>query len=241
MTYAVTSQATQCARFSVAPMMGWTKGSSLLFKINNLIEIRFKSSCESHTAKAKHAADFDGLLCGISRLLFAFVVSFANAVSAEEARTHIFTSTDYFERYIRNGEWEIEVSDTRVDYTCITCGGGLVARLEVIAPYNLGNFPSRQERYLAERRQLCFELTSNRLGRCVDTQRASVRPALRGFQSETELGAIREIEIVFFYHDPYWPGPELLRTTITISEGATLPRKSVDRFMWDMARLTLFW
>ena len=229
------------ARLSVAPMMDWT-GAFLLFRdISVLTYGRFKESCESHTPKAQCTAVFDSFLNSMLGLLVVFVVSFATALSAEEARTYIFTSTNHFERYIRNGDWEIEVSDTCVDYTCLTCGGDLVARLEVIAPYESGNFPSGQDRYLAERKELCFELTANRSGRCVDTQNTSVRPALRGFQSETELGAIREIEIVFFYNDRYWSGPEPLRTTITISEGATLPTESVRRFMWDMARLTLFW
>ena len=176
-----------------------------------------------------------------SGLLLASWMLIAGAATAQENRTDVLSQSSLFEKLAADGVWDAEVSGSQIEYTCLTCDGEISARLEVIAPYDADVSATPQERYLTELRQRCSDLTAQRSGRCIGTREIAVRPSLRGFRSETEMPTHREIEVVFFYHDQIWPGPELLKTTITISDSASLSEESVEMFMWHMARLTLYW
>ena len=231
----------QHAKLSIAPMMVWTDSHVVNFENNTLALWTAIESYKIHTNWSTYRAIFSRFCIWIASLLAVLSMSVVNAARAEEARMDSLASSYLIENLVAERNWEVTLYERRIDYVCLVCGGKLIARLEVLAPYDAGHFSTPGKRYLAERRQRCFELTANGQGRCVGTQHASVRRSLSGFQSETEMLSKREIEIVFFYHDRRWPGPELIRTTIDVSEGATLPEESVVLFMWHMARLTLFW
>lgn len=203
---------------------------------------RHENSDEVTISKACLATNLPRFYRLVSSVLILLSLLVSRAVYADESRLEILAESYLIENLQQEGHWEVDVGEERINYKCLICNGELVARLEIISPYHSDPFTSRSERYLSERRRRCVDLVVNDLGRCIGTQDISFRGgALRGFQSETHFLSNREVEVVFFYHDPRWPGPEMIKTTIYMARGFSLPNGSVEMFMWHMARLTLYW
>ena len=141
----------------------------------------------------------------------------------------------------RDGEWEVEVSESSVMYSCLICSGQTTASLELIEPNVAGNFGTLEKRYIADREQHCADLTMDGRGRCVGTQPTGLRGgALSGYISESEVSDRREVEIVFFYYERRFE-PTLIRTRLVIENGSFLPNGAIEMFHWHMAKTTIFW
>ncbi len=160
---------------------------------------------------------------------------------AEENRVSRLAGSHLIKSLERDGNWTAEVSASRIEYTCLKCGGKVEAIVEVISPYTSENHASLGQRFLAERKLLCAQLTTLGTGRCVRTDPTGMRGgALTGFRSDIEMTGRKEIEIAFFYHEEGLD-PELIRATVVIESGAVLPQNSIEMFRWHMARLTNPW
>lgn len=172
-------------------------------------------------------------------------VSFVVAVSclpsqpahAGEDRFSRLTGSYLFKLMEANDDWDIAVLPEAVVYSCLTCEGSVVARLEIVAPYAPDMHATVEQRYLAERRQFCADLVAAREGRCVSTEVTSWNHPLGGFLSEHETASESVTEIVLFYWE-YGLEREKIMTTIRVEKGANVPRQSSPPFMAHMARLT---
>jgi hypothetical protein len=167
----------------------------------------------------------------------AAVCSPSQPAHAEEDRFSRLTGSSLFKRMEALGDWEIAVLPEAVEYSCLTCKGSVVARLEIVAPYAPGAHRSVRQRYLAERRQFCADLVALRQGRCVSFKKTRWNIVLRGFVSEHETASESVTEIVLFYWE-YGLEREKIMTTIRAEKGANVPRQSSPPFMAHMARLT---
>ncbi len=104
---------------------------------------------------------------------------------AEEDRFSRLTGSGLLQRMEASDDWDIAVLPEAIEYSCLSCEGSVVARLEIVAPYDPGGHKSVKQRYLAERRQFCADLVASREGRCVSSKETGWR-GLRGFLSVHE-------------------------------------------------------
>lgn len=177
-------------------------------------------------------------------VFFSFIVAVlcmpSQPAHAEEDRFSRLTRSSLFKRMEASDDWGIAVLPEAVEYSCLTCEGSVVARLEVVVPYDPGEHKSVEQRYLAERRQFCADLVAAREGRCVSTEVTSWNHPLGGFLSEHETASERVTEIVYFYSE-HRSEREKITTTIRVEKGAGLWRQSSPPFKAHMARLTFFY
>jgi len=174
-----------------------------------------------------------------SALLISTVV--ANLVNAEQSRLSRLSESYLMSNVERDGEWEVQIAESSVLYSCLVCSGQTTASLELIEPYVAGNFGTLERRYIAERKQYCADLTMDGRGRCVDTQPTGLRAgALSGYVSESEVSGRQKFEIVFFYYERGFE-PTLIRTRLTIEDGSFLPNDAIRMFHWHMAKTTHYW
>ncbi|GLQ27364.1 hypothetical protein [Sulfitobacter pacificus] len=173
------------------------------------------------------------------------LIILAQSTSADDGRFSPLIGSGILERMETARVWEIEILSSGIKYKCLKCDGNVDAMIEVIAPYAPEKYTSIAQRYLAERKLFCAHLVIQGNGRCVETRSIGYRAGLlRGFESTHETSNQRSVEMVFFYRNLYFAGnsgPELIRTSVMIDNGATLPNDALETFYWHMAKLTAFW
>lgn len=150
-----------------------------------------------------------------------------------------------FSQLEESGAWDVSVSETMLSYNCRDCGGEVRVTLEVVAPYDPGGFGTSVQRYLAEREAWCADLARRFLGRCSGLSVNRWHLTLKGFKASHEIGGRSVTELVFFYHNNRYfglvSGPELIRGTMTLEDGATPPDGTTSLLHAQMARLTAFY
>jgi hypothetical protein len=183
---------------------------------------------------------------GIKRLLAAAALAgLAQPAAAESSRMSRLADSNLLALLTKDGDWEVMVHGTGIEYTCVQCNGAVHARLEVIAPFFTADYNTYRERYLAERKLACADLVVENAGRCIGTRETSMRgSALKGFHSIHEVNGQTVVEITFLYHNGYFgpvTGPELIKTTIIADSADAIPSHLVETLRGHMARLTVFW
>ncbi|WP_162929995.1 hypothetical protein [Pseudophaeobacter sp. EL27] len=174
-------------------------------------------------------------------LLFVFSgLSAALSAQAGENRFSLVTKTPQFQRMEEAGVWDTTVLPEAIEFSCLTCGGAVVARLETISPYVSDLYDSLEQIYLADRRQFCADLVSGRDRRCISSSQIRWNFSLRGFHSEYETALENVIELVLF-HRGYEGEFEMLKTTIRVEKGANPPANYSGMFLHYMSRLSPFY
>lgn len=170
------------------------------------------------------------------------VVWLTSSAFADDSRFDPLLDARDISNLEERGEWKVTASDSSVYYECLKCVSEVTATLAVIAPYNIENYTSYHDKYLAERASFCAEIVQEFRGRCIGNRKTGWRVGLlKGFRSTHEIDDHLVTEIVFFYQNRYFGpvrSPELIKVTIKSSRGATIPEDVTEMLRMHMARLT---
>lgn len=172
-------------------------------------------------------------------LFFSFVaiqLAIASQASSSEIRIQNLAESRLLDRFSDFfGPCVRSLSSSRIVLTCITEGKQSQVWIDVVSLSGSGGYGSPQLEYIQSRKRYCFELASERRGRCISTEEIAPRVSLEGFSSKSVLdeGTYRSETVVFY-------GPELIRATSTTqldNVGA-----GIDGLIQNsLARLTLLW
>lgn len=183
----------------------------------------------------------------VARKRMGFVVSMCLAglfvsapVSAFADQWSRLTRSSLLQHIEATGDWTVDVEADAIRYGCVTCDGYVEARLEVVSPYDSGVHGSVQQRYLAERKQLCADLVASRTGRCVALREIGWGMSLTGFAAEHETDLEKVTEISLFSWE-WGVGPQLIKATVRVETTKAQEGYDLGFLTAHMARLSLFY
>jgi hypothetical protein len=167
--------------------------------------------------------------------IFVFAV-YGSMAFAQSNRMAILADSYIMEHYSKYlGDCKTEVLDYTIELKCQNDDENNRVLIEVLTSYDPGSFGTPRQKYLADRKAYCFNLVSNRNGRCIGTDRISPRSRLAGFRSKSsENPNLRRVEIVLFH------GSELLRSTV-ITKRHDIGADLDNLLQWSLIRLTPYW
>lgn len=135
------------------------------------------------------------------------------------------------------GVWERTESEQHLFLKCTTCQHRLEIKIEIITPYSsVGNFTNGHSKYLFNRKRHCAELAFNFTGRCIETQKSSLRSMLSGYVSTSEIQ-----NNLFHYERVYLFGDVALVGSVIGVDGTDLTQLATGLTDASLTRLTVAW
>ncbi len=188
------------------------------------------------------------MIFNITRILAVLGVFLHPAPSlSDDSRFEILFRTDKLAKLNERGQWnwDIEVTNDKIIYTCISCEAKTIATLEATPASGFDSPIALGKHYIKKRKEFCAEAAASSSGRCISTEPANLRIGIPGFRSEFQTKSYREIEFVAFNWAPInltkeQPEKELLKATLRVYGSAPIPA-DFHRIIWwtHMGRLTL--